>query len=508
MSDVSATSRENARQLAALQEEHEKRMEQVRADQKHREQTEIAAGDAVISHIREAYKDRADTLRTQSEASIRAEERSLNRAYSELRKNAQIRQDYLNEKVTHQQEQAGKRYQDARQREANLMHASQKKLLEFMKKQQLVQQEAERYNQEEINDIRAAGRIQQHEAQRQGHAELEKLNEELRTKSKGARKEGIDLYNRTKTEADERLTDLRKRNSRNLEEEQRRSTLAFNDVRERTRQSINQQQVENEDRLAQMKTQNRRQMEDERDRALRTNENVRDMYAHEQQRVQRTGEENLRYTQDQFKQLSLQQKVEHEKAIKAEEAEFNQRGLDMRQASEEQIRGYTLKHRENLKKVDENFKRQYELTNKAQSESLRYSNDHYLKTLYQQQRKFDENLAEVAKREGDPFYAVKDFNAKLTEFPEKYVLTGRTAPHEKDKLQVRVQGDKISLSTARSNEQQFTDGPIRTATNTNQTIRQDFTLAKPAEPKAIFKRVDDDGYFNIIIPKKGFSALS
>jgi HSP20 family molecular chaperone IbpA len=141
-------------------------------------------------------------------------------------------------------------------------------------------------------------------------------------------------------------------------------------------------------------------------------------------------------------------------------------------------------------------------------ETLRNQQETYLKALYKQKLRLDEKISTEKKRENDPFYAMKSFDAKLTEDQLNYTLRARIAPHERDNVEVRVKDDKVVLSARRQYEDSTKDKNSRLTTNSYQTHRQEFHLPIPVDQKRALKRIDDEGFITVVMPKKGYGKLA
>ena len=70
-------------------------------------------------------------------------------------------------------------------------------------------------------------------------------------------------------------------------------------------------------------------------------------------------------------------------------------------------------------------------------------------------------------------------------------------------VRVHIQPEKISLQATRQHEQEFASKNEKIGSNIAQTIRQEFTLEKPAEHEAAVKTFKD-GVLTITVPKKGY----
>ena len=158
---------------------------------------------------------------------------------------------------------------------------------------------------------------------------------------------------------------------------------------------------------------------------------------------------------------------------------------------------------DNLKRQNDQFQDNYRHTVGSQKESLNVQKEMFIRELNEMKQKQLVDVHDIKQHEEDSFYRVKNNGSKLSETGKMYVLRTYLPEAEKDNINVRIKGDKATVSGKRTFADELEKDGKKVSTNSYQTFREEFHLSHPVAPTAIFQQRDGD-YLDVIIPKIGF----
>ncbi|HVK62692.1 MAG TPA: Hsp20 family protein, partial [Bdellovibrionales bacterium] len=272
-------------------------------------------------------------------------------------------------------------------------------------------------------------------------------------------------------------------------------------VRQKVKDSVTTEEMEGKRRLEQYNSGLKKQIEENRNRAVALNEKVQAEYSMETQRIEEEGTQDIQGRQNKFEASRREQEqANHDRLQQIQKDQFD-REVRSRKEHEGRV-NHTIKQLDDtMKQERQNFAKDFDREAQIQKDTLISHKETYLKELFKQKRDFDKRMGLEKSRGDDPFYRLKNFEAKIHEGSDHYELKARVAPHEKDSVDIIIKDDKIVLSARRSYQDANELDGIKTATNNYQTYRQEFALASPIDAKRVVKKVADDGTITAIIPK-------
>ena len=306
----------------------------------------------------------------------------------------------------------------------------------------------------------------------------------------------------TRKQSSDTLVQMRNQQQKQLEGERLAANRLTTELRDKSHDSYQAMQVDGEKRRNQLDKNQSQQLKLSRERFLETNEKVEKEYSNETQRVQSEGEDeiNSRKTEighDLKKQDDLY-KTETKARRELAQKDEKKANAELRAKIDERakLQDATLKAQQH----DFDTKRnRNEDTNKT---SLQNQREKYAQALYAQQREYDGKYDKIQAREEDPFYALQSFDAHLEDHDDHYIVRAQVPPHEREKVDIRVQDGKVAFSASRQIEQKRDDEGVKVASNSYQTWRQDIPLRMPIHRDAVTKTISPEGEIVVRIPKK------
>jgi hypothetical protein len=510
MADVSSTSSGGAdaqAQAAQLRSEHERRLATLKQSLRAEEEKIRSSGAAAIVHLRESTEDAVAREKADGQRRIQQTTQEQDRLYQDMKRRAGFRVEELGQRVERSETESQRKIEGHRSQVRQVAEATQQQLRELMKAQEQRRSQIERQARDE--NQATTERLQRQSQETIKKVEADNQESLVAEMSQGER-EIANLKTALARERDQvkaQIQDARMQGQQTLGRETSDSSRRLRDLEMALKAAEAKQQRDHISALEVLRRQNDSQIKAEVSRGARVQETVQENSGREVQRTQQIGDMAVSRERLKYQELLKKQAEDHDQETRRLREVFTQREATLREDFDQRLQRLDTTQRANLSNAEAEFQKRYQQQELTHRDSLTNQRQTFLKALYQERKQFNESMARVQEQKGDPFYANYDFGAKLDEMESHYVLSGRTAPHEVDKLEVRVQGDRVSISAARAHNESFEESGVKLATNTAQTVRQEFRLDRPADPKGVVRQIEPDGQFRVLIPKKGFNPI-
>jgi HSP20 family molecular chaperone IbpA len=156
--------------------------------------------------------------------------------------------------------------------------------------------------------------------------------------------------------------------------------------------------------------------------------------------------------------------------------------------------------------LESDFQRRHQAIRSTQENTLNQINARAAEELRQTRESTSQKLAAYQTRQSDPFYKLHDLSAELTERDDAFVLTARIPEHERDRLSVSVQGDRLLLSGFRRNQEKLELSPGRAKSSSSfQSYTESFPLRVPVDAKSLSREFEGDTLV-VTVPKRGLDT--
>jgi HSP20 family molecular chaperone IbpA len=261
-------------------------------------------------------------------------------------------------------------------------------------------------------------------------------------------------------------------------------------------------QSDGEKRVEDLQREQGEEFQNTRERYRTTNEKMLRDYSGETQRVQTRGEQELQTRRQKSTETLKQEEIEFQEQQREQK---HQQELQAKRANEEFRKRADAQSKEQERTINEarnDFGTRLSRQDESQRSTLNNNREQFLKALYKQNQKYNNKMSIAESRAEDPFYKMKSFDARLTENDGHYVLRAKVPAHDKDRVDIRVKDGKASITAARQHEEHTKSEGSQGSTSSYQTWRQEFTLPKPIVRDSVFKKVNDDGTIEVLIPKR------
>lgn len=230
---------------------------------------------------------------------------------------------------------------------------------------------------------------------------------------------------------------------------------------------------------------------------------IQSSYNKEVQRIEQTGQENIKDRRHKNQQIEVMQKKEHQQALAKDKNQFE--ALSQRQHDQYNKK---LDHDEQffqdqLKSQQKEYSKRYQENEKFSKASFQNQKNRLAEEMFKLKKDFITTAHFYQDRAQDPFYSLVDFGAEFKEGEAYYEVTAQVPEHEMKNVRVHIQPNVISLHATRQHEQEFKAQNEKIGSNIAQTIRQEFKLDKPADFEKAIKTYKD-GTLTILVPKKGY----
>jgi HSP20 family molecular chaperone IbpA len=355
----------------------------------------------------------------------------------------------------------------------------------------------------DLEQIQETGTKKIQETKLRSAEEKARLEEDHQKRTENLQSTYKSTYDRMKSSARSRAEEIEQESQKTIESKRNTYAAQNDQLRKRYMEAVQKEQQSGDTRIQTVREKQQAELQKTVEHAAKTNEKVHNQYEHENQRIILTGEEKLKSREELNDQLIKEQKVEHktelEKTVQANESVIAQKHQEYEKRKNEQAKV----QRENLLRQRENFVESQTKLGQTHKQHLESQDRMLHRELYKKQLEYQTNFDKIEARKEDPFYKSLDFTAKLSESEGAYTFTAKVPAHEVDNVDVKVKGNKVTITNQRRFEdrKEF-DNQIAT-TNSYQSQRQEFKLAIPVDAKRITKERDKDGNIVVKIPKMG-----
>jgi HSP20 family molecular chaperone IbpA len=191
-----------------------------------------------------------------------------------------------------------------------------------------------------------------------------------------------------------------------------------------------------------------------------------------------------------------------EKRVKTvnENAELKYSALNEARAKDyEKMRSSTIQATENARAK---FEDKYQSTLAEQNTNLGDLETRASHQLNDIRADTAEKLSAYSTRQKDPFYKMKDVEAKVYDTGDTFMLVATVPEHEQQHISVTIRGNQLALTGYRRNEEKMEIGPGRgKSTSSFQSFSESFPLSGPVDSKLLSKSFDGDKLI-VTVPKK------
>lgn len=229
--------------------------------------------------------------------------------------------------------------------------------------------------------------------------------------------------------------------------------------------------------------------------------------------TEHTGDEKLRALEaQQARELNYAQQTKTEDVNLAKD-NYHRQFEEVRQGNEENLQKFKDSSREDYERIransveanqkaNESFQQKYDARVKESDDVLLNLNNRASEAIREVRRDTSEKLAAYSSRQRDPFYRMKDLDARLSEESDAYVLTASIPEHEQKHVSVAVKGGQLVLQGYRNNEEKLELEPGHTqGTNTYQSFLETFPIIWPVDANRMTRQFEGD-QLTVRIPKK------
>lgn len=243
---------------------------------------------------------------------------------------------------------------------------------------------------------------------------------------------------------------------------------------------------------------------------------MKDYYYNQSMQTDRAGQEALR---DQRLKAGLAAKAEHDSNATDLQLTHNdhQARLErLQQSNDDQEHQFTESTRAEFERHRDTAGLEMQKTKAAfeeKSAQVRSQSDDELAALTASSNRELERMRQDTtlkldaynSRQRDPFYRMVDTGAELSETSDGYELRAVVPPHEREHLNVSVNGNVLSLTGYRRNEEKLDLDPGRSeSTSAFQSFRETFPLSMAVDAHRLTREFDGDELV-VRVPKSGRS---
>jgi HSP20 family molecular chaperone IbpA len=242
------------------------------------------------------------------------------------------------------------------------------------------------------------------------------------------------------------------------------------------------------DKLNQYYTDTSYNTQTEGDRRL---QDLRAVQARELERAQMTKNDDVKLAQDTFQRDTEEVRAAHSARLAKLQEDTS--------SEYERIKSTSAAATE---QADSSFKANYETRIQRTNQELADLENRASESLRETRRDTTEKLAAYSKRQKDPFYRMKDLDARVEEDGDAYVLTATIPEHEQAHVSVSVKGGQLVLSGTRRSAEKLDDASGHSqSTNTFQSYLETFPIQWPVDQNRLTRRFEGDQLI-VRVPKR------
>lgn len=477
-SSISAQQKQNAQEISDLAEEYRKKRREI-----------VDRNENMIQALKDEYQNRQQSEKKSGEAAVNNIRQKNISNEQQLKQQREAQEKYYNELQTR-----------ARQEKAKALSQEYSLTKQAQEDQAKQRTEIQRKAANEIEAINS--RLAQEKAKAVGEN-----REQLNQFSLKQREE----FEQARTAHQRRLDDQRKESFTTLQKQRDENELRYEKEREQHAAELHELKQKMQDQYLKERTDGQKKtshIESENDKRFK-NEIARGTHQMEATRMEY--DKNIKQIHHQGEVEARSQKEHFEKQIKTQHSEYRKKLEEKRVAQDTQLKKSDQLHLAALERREEEYKRilkgqnkefntAFTVNDKRNRQTLQAQNDRIMDALIRQKSGLLERYGKYEKAGEDPFYKMQEFETRVAENENYYLVRTKVPEYERDNVDVIVKDDKVIISGQRAFAEKLEKDSRQITTNSHQSFREIIPLKHPTVPKAIEKSYED-GTIAVMIPK-------
>ncbi|MEK6555330.1 MAG: Hsp20 family protein, partial [Bdellovibrionota bacterium] len=227
-------------------------------------------------------------------------------------------------------------------------------------------------------------------------------------------------------------------------------------------------------------------------------------YDNEIKRVHSNGETEVRTQKDKFQAQIMAQDEYFKKELEQDQAVHQQKIVERQKAHLGKLQEQDKIFKDMALQQNQEFEKQYLRNDKAARGTLDAQEVRLTDALVKQKEKLVQRFDKYSDKGEDPFYNMKDFETKLNEEENFFVVKTKIPEHERKNVDVVVKEDKVVVTGQRKFSEKVKRDDRELATDAYQSFREIIPLRIPVVTKGVMKEYKD-GHLTVTIPKLFFN---
>lgn len=435
-----------------IRDKGEADLQKVQAEYRDKVKAETELGEAAVNHIKANKKLQTDQIAA-----------NTNNSLAELRKNQDARIE------SQRQTQAEQQATLAKYRQAH---------------------------QDEVEKQREVMSEQRAELRREATESQEGLKKEHAREIDDGRKRLVQQRENQK----ESLVKMRREHDELLSKELDHNKDRFRGIKQTYEKTLHKEKEESQRNVARIQSENQKRIADERNKGISQTEELRELQTGEIQKLEERGTKTFETQKTRHETTLAKQRESYEKQETEFKSEHQRRLENMQQAQDADYARRYEEYQSRKEKQAKDFQSQYQQGHQNNLQALDQQRDTLVRAAHAQKSELYQKIKHYEDKKQDPFYRIVDLDSKLTEQESSYVFSTRIPEHDRDKISVRVQRDKVLVTGQRAFQDNLKDEGKTIKTSSFQTIHEELKLDRPVREKEIAQSYKD-GVLTVIIPK-------
>ncbi|MEQ1665434.1 MAG: hypothetical protein ABL927_08680 [Bdellovibrionales bacterium] len=508
---IGPTNKQNTQELADLNDEYRKKRREVidknesslqalKNEYSERKKNEQQSGEAAVSHIRKEMKQAINSTRDNANQAVELE----NNATEKQVANSRLKSEMTKEQLKAQRDNQDAYYNDlisrARSEKSKSLSQEYRQTKEVQEKESHRRSEIQKNVNQELDAVKNEASLERVQAQAKNRDALHDLNLKYSEESKKIQTQHDQSLKKQKDITYDSLKKQLNSQQATEENEQKKHTERILNLKHKVGETYAKERSDGDLKLNSLKKHYDESTQGEVHRGTQQMELVRGTYDKEIKELHQKGEKEVDF-QNKFYKSQLQKQDEDFQTQVDEKTKFQNSEIKKGEIMyKSQLEKRDKEYKKSLISQNDNFQKTFLSNEKRNRETMTSQNDRLVDAMVKQKHKLLDRFSKYDKVNGDPFYKMKDFESRLVDNPNYYLLRTKVPAHEIKNVDVIVKDDHVVVTGQRNFSEKIKKGERYISTTSNQSFREVIPLKHPAVPKGVQKSYEDNTLV-VMIPK-------
>ncbi len=488
------------RKRQEIVEQNEEAIKSLKSEYREKQANERESGEAAVNHIRKEVRSRIETARNNEAEALEGENKQETAQIKSMRSHNLSEEEALKTQRDNQDKFYTDAIAKARQEKARALGQEYEQTKTFQAGQAVRRSEIQKSTTQELSELQQKVALEKAKTVASNRSEMNTIDHEHREQLSKSQEDFKNKIENERTRTFSTIQHQRDTTEKAFESETQKQSQMINNMRAKLSEEYKKTRTDGEQKIEVQRKTDDKVLNAEVNRGTQELDITRQRYDAEIKDVHARGrgEVDLRkndYTQqlkkeDNYYQGEIKKRnTDHEVGLQKNEELYRQKLIEQGDLNNKAMKNQT-----------EEYQKSFNINEKANQHSLHEQHDRFVDSAIKQKSNLIERFGKYEDAKDDPFYKMHEFETRISENDNFYVVKTKVPAHEKHNVDVIVKNDRVVVSGQREFAEKVDKEGRKVATNTVESFREEIPLKHPTIAKAVDKRYED-GAIVVKVPK-------